>query len=192
MDDTEHKMLNFCISRLVKLDENLSGFYDYYTRRIKKDYILNEDDHYLINYIQTHFDSSINIHEIACGIAQVTHYLALKGFNTSATDINKKRYECAVELGKAINSNNVINFCDFRNYDYKNINLIICVNGIHSIGFDLKSDYNFIIKHLEKGINFLIKVDKQNTKNPEYIKNFSNVQFLENNFVLLRGYNVIT
>jgi hypothetical protein len=158
LQEINAKMLVFCKERLAHMGSERGGLLNYYEKRIENGAILNEMDTCIIEEIQKRFAPGTVIHEMACGAAQLGHALSLFGYSVTASEINKERYELAVDLGKYLQSGCQIirgNSMSIKS----NARLYVTVNAVSAYA-DIKKDMRFFMDRIIRGSQIILNAEK--------------------------------
>lgn len=131
----------FLENRLDRMGDQIGGLYNYYVQRLKTKEILSKEDIGIINYIQKEISLDTKILEVGGGIGQLGHSLSLLGYyNVTICEVDKKRRDSCIALGKTLGSKSVIIEQKFPGcYNDKLYDLVIIAN-IVSQRNDLERD----------------------------------------------------
>lgn len=186
-DIINSKMMRFFTDRRQSLGVINGGLENYYNRRIENGSILNDRDIYILGEIETRYRPGITIHEMASGAAQLGHTLDFLGYFASASELGKKRFLLAVELGKYLGST-----CHIINEDSFLIEiparLFVTVNAISSM-VNIKKSIDFIIEKTSGGSDFILNAEVFGTEESNikqaFIDSGINYTELEKGFLLI-------
>src|SRR5271157_2837882 len=154
LEEINDKMLVFCSNRLQTLGSEKGGLLHYYEQRVENKIILKaERERYLIEYIQNNYPLTTTIHEFACGAAQLGHSLSLLGYEVSASEIMKARFNFATELGLYLNSKCIIIYGDFTKIQ-TSAKLYITINAV-SGDLDLTKNLHLLKEKLNQGSDII-------------------------------------
>jgi 2-polyprenyl-3-methyl-5-hydroxy-6-metoxy-1,4-benzoquinol methylase len=131
----------FLEDRLNRMGDRIGGLYNYYVQRLKMEEILSKEDKGIIDYIQKEISLDAKILEVGGGIGQLGHSLSLLGYhNIAICEVDKRRRDACIALGKTLLSKSVIieqkfpDCCNDELYD-----LVIIANIVNQCN-DLERD----------------------------------------------------
>ena len=127
------KYFNIKCCEILKNINEEDGLYNYYSTRIQKNEILNNDDKLLAEYFINNINKNSNILEIAAGVGQLSHYLNLNGFNNiTINECDKKRFGLVCKLNNELGNNCITNLNKYQSLDLNNYDYIFTLNGVSS------------------------------------------------------------
>jgi|LWDU01.1.fsa_nt_gi predicted RNA methylase len=129
----DSKMLKIGKDRLEKLGAKDGGMYGYYTTRIDRESMLNNDDEEIINYIVKNESKDSQILEVAAGCGQVSFALEAMSFGkVEFCEFDKRRSAFGRAIAEGIGSSVTIHECDYRDLDLPQYDLVFVVNAVSS------------------------------------------------------------
>jgi len=152
----DSKMLKISKERFQKLGAKDGGMYGYYSTRIDRGSMLNNDDEEVVNYIAKNERKDSRILEVAAGCGQVSFALEAKGFESvEFCEFDKRRSAFGRAIAEGIESSVKIHECDYRDLDLSEYGLVFVVNAVSSsLG---GNDAELLIGLINSGTDILLK-----------------------------------
>jgi hypothetical protein len=151
------KILTFFKNRIKSGDIYSTGLNNYYAERIKKGAILSENDYYLIDEIQKRYPPGTFIHEMACGAAQLGHYLSSIGYTVVASECDITRFRLSSDLGEYLGSHCVVVYGN--SFELKTAAKVYVTANAESSHVSMKNNIGFIKSKIAEGCDLILNVD---------------------------------
>ena len=148
-------ILHSCL-KLFNLGNN--SFANYYSERIKNNFILDGRDITMCSYILNNINKNAIIIELFAGIGQLSHALNLLGFkNCLINDIDAGRGYISNYINEDLHNSCETIIDNFINIDYKikNIEYILCVNSVGLYGEHMILFEKYIIEMLNNNLKII-------------------------------------
>ncbi len=154
--NVDRKMLKIGEERISVMGVKDGGMYGYYSTRIDRGSMLNNDDHEIVNYIANNESRSSRILEVAAGCGQVSFALEAVGFKKiEFCEFDKRRSAFGRAIAEGIKSEIIIHECDYRDIDLLEYDLVFVVNAVSSsLG---GKDADFLIDLINSGPDIILK-----------------------------------
>ena len=152
----DSKMLKIGKERIEKLGAKDGGMYGYYSTRIDRGTMLNNDDEGVVDYIVSNESKDSLILEVAAGCGQVSFALEAMGFGkVEFCEFDKRRAAFGKAISDGIGSDVIIHECDYRDLDLPQYDLVFVVNAVSSsLG---GNDADLLIELINSGSDVMLK-----------------------------------
>ena len=154
--NVDSKMLEIGKKRIGIMGVKDGGMYGYYSTRLDRGSMLNNDDQEIVNYIANNESKGSRILEVAAGCGQVSFALEAVGFNkVEFCEFDRRRSEFGKAIAEGIESEIIIHECDYRDINLSQYDLIFVVNAVSSsLG---GADADILINLIESGSDIILK-----------------------------------
>lgn len=133
------------------------GLFNYYDAKLKNNTALGALDIAIILAVIERYPYRAKIHEMACGMAQIGHVLALNGYDVTASEIMPKRYEAALALGAELKSPCTIVQGDSLSLDI-DVDVVVIGNAVSGL-IDSGKHIDRIAAIVAGGVDVIMSID---------------------------------